>query len=398
MNTSFKSIFSWVIDPSQTLDAFEDQKGKIRFKLSNFPEIIDKHRISGIKGTDLQGPLKRYIKVSLIREEDEDNIFIPDHEIKNSPVSGSHSNVSFDEPLIDLNEIFKRFSPKITHKDNKVFVEFKESPYIIKSLFFKTLTGSTITVENINSSVKISEIKERVLEKVKIDQLRLIYSGKQLEDNRTIYDYSIRNESLIHCTSRLKGGRMSELTPKNSFNLENIIEQCINCLDIVDVIDNDMEKFPIIEEIKIINYKNNDDSFKKFCKLLEELGDIDTKNKIKKYQESQNLNCLKEITKLNLASCALKELPKEIKLLENLISLNLVNNKLEDLPIELASLRQLKILRLEGNSLKHVPHVLKEMTWLDQLFLDCNPLKELPVFLNEDSLRSYPTDAYWVDS
>jgi hypothetical protein len=393
-------IYTWVIEPSQNLEVFEDQKGTVCFKLSNSPTLIQMHQISGIAGTDLANPLKMYAKISIIRE---DNIFINDAISLNCiPTSGYNSNVSYDDPTIDSSEVFKRFTPFINYKDELVFVEFRENPYTCKFLFFKTQTGSTVTLENVSSSDTIAKISERILKKIEISEFRLIYSGKQLEDNRTIYDYKIRNNATIHCSSRLKGGEMPEISTKNYSQFENTFEQfdlCFNknSFEIIDLDDDNTEKFSILKEFKKISYKP-DDPLKKLCKFLSELGDIDTKNKMIKYQETQSQKFLKEITKLSLASCHLKELPQEINLLENLIELNLVNNKLEDLPPELSSLRQLRILRLEGNSFSRVPIVLREMKWLDQLFLDCNPLKELPDFLNESTLRSYPPDAYWVDS
>ena len=42
-------------------------------------------------------------------------------------------------------------------------------------------------------------------EGIPIDQQRLVYNGIQLEDNRTIEDYNIKEELTIHLILRLRG-------------------------------------------------------------------------------------------------------------------------------------------------------------------------------------------------
>jgi ubiquitin len=72
-------------------------------------------------------------------------------------------------------------------------------------IFIKSLTGKCITLD-VDQAESISSIKTKIAEKEGITpaEQRLIFGGKQLDDERTLSDYNITKESTIHMVLRLR--------------------------------------------------------------------------------------------------------------------------------------------------------------------------------------------------
>jgi len=108
------------------------------------------------------------------------------------------------------------FPVRLTHV--RVFSEWKNPrkskascpvgyDFDIMLIKVKTLTGKEIEID-IEPTDKVERIKERVEEKEGIPppQQRLIFSGKQMNDERTAADYKVQGGSVLHLVLALRGG------------------------------------------------------------------------------------------------------------------------------------------------------------------------------------------------
>ena len=72
---------------------------------------------------------------------------------------------------------------------------------------FIWVTGETQS-DRIKGEQTIQNLKAELedIRGIPVDQLRLIYGGRQLEDYRTVNDYGIQSDESIHVVLRLTGG------------------------------------------------------------------------------------------------------------------------------------------------------------------------------------------------
>ncbi len=77
-------------------------------------------------------------------------------------------------------------------------------------MVFAFVHGLAQTSYNFDSeNTKVSDVKCALQERegIQVDQIRLIFSGKQLADDKHLKDYNVAAGSVIHMVLQLRGGQ-----------------------------------------------------------------------------------------------------------------------------------------------------------------------------------------------
>jgi ubiquitin-large subunit ribosomal protein L40e len=97
-------------------------------------------------------------------------------------------------------------------------------------IFIKTLTGHIITV-TCSSQDRVINVMQKIFikENIPIEEQRLIYARKQLEQEKTLYDCKLYKECTIHLILRLRGG-MHHITSNSSYLLTDTLTTVITTI------------------------------------------------------------------------------------------------------------------------------------------------------------------------
>lgn len=74
------------------------------------------------------------------------------------------------------------------------------------TLTIKTILGNSFTIDEIDGNNTVYQLKQQIetITKIQIEKQRLLFSGAGLLDVATLFDYGIKNETVIHLIMRIQ--------------------------------------------------------------------------------------------------------------------------------------------------------------------------------------------------
>jgi large subunit ribosomal protein L40e len=88
-------------------------------------------------------------------------------------------------------------------------------------IFIKTLTGRTLSLD-VQPTETILALKTKIFERdnVPVAQQKLIFAGKQLDDEKTLADLNIQKETVLHLVLATSVSRASSKAEELDENVE----------------------------------------------------------------------------------------------------------------------------------------------------------------------------------
>lgn len=88
------------------------------------------------------------------------------------------------------------------------------------SIQIRSLTGKE-TMIKVHHKIRVSEVKDLIekQEQTQFEEQRLVYNGKQLDDERTLDYYNIMQDTVVHIILRIRGGMFHETSARKDFEL-----------------------------------------------------------------------------------------------------------------------------------------------------------------------------------
>ena len=116
----------------------------------------------------------------------------------------------------------------------------------------KSLTGKETSI-NVHHKMTVSELKDMIekIDQTPFDQQRLVYNGKQLEDERTLDYYDIKTDTVVHIILRIRGGMFHETSARKDFEMVQFATEVKKCPAwCIETIEELEEKIRILKGLK----------------------------------------------------------------------------------------------------------------------------------------------------